>query len=229
PVSRPGAEKLTDPRIRLVILTSIATKHLDTAINTFIAALHVAFTDADAVLMCNVGNSAVAWIPRLFGKPVVLNVDGLDRQRRKWGWLARTYLHFNEWLSTFTPSRIVTDARAIQDYYRQRYRRESAMIGYGAAVPAAQNPDRDSVLKRFNLASKRYILYVSRLEPENHPDLVVRAYQRIKTDWPLVMVGDSRYDPAYPERLRMASQSTASHGAIFTIAIYRPGYWKLQP
>src|SRR5947208_3359389 len=119
----------------------IATKHLDTAINTFMAAVHVAFTHADAVLMCNVGNSAVAWIPRLFGKPVVLNVDGLDRQRRKWGWLARTYLHFNEWLSTFTPTRLVTDARAIQDYYRQRYRRESAMIAYGAAVPAAQNPD----------------------------------------------------------------------------------------
>ena len=118
PFTRPGDEKLIDPRIRRVILPSIATKHLDTAINTFMAALHVAFTDADAVLMCNVGNSAVAWIPRLFGKLVVLNVDGLDRQRRKWGPLARTYLHFNEWLSTFTPSRIVTDARAIQDYYR---------------------------------------------------------------------------------------------------------------
>ena len=118
PFTRPGDEKLIDARVRRVILPSIATKHLDTAINTFMAAVHVAFTDADAVLMCNVGNSAVAWIPRLFGKLVVLNVDGLDRQRRKWGPLARTYLHFNEWLSTFTPSRIVTDARAIQDYYR---------------------------------------------------------------------------------------------------------------
>ena len=122
----------------------------------------------------------------------------------------------------------MTDARAIQDYYRQRYRRESAMIGYGAAVPTAHNPDGDSVLQRFNLASKRYILYVSRLEPENHPDLVIRAYQRIKTDWPLVMVGDSRYDPAYAERLRVASQSKASPAVIFTGAIYGTGYWELQ-
>ena len=229
PFTRPGDEKLIDSRVRRVILPSIATKHLDTALNTFIAAVHVAFTDADAVLMCNVGNSAVAWIPRLFGKPVVLNVDGLDRQRRKWGLLARTYLHFNEWLSTFTPSRLVTDARAIQDYYRQRYWRESAMIGYGAAMPAAHNPDGDSVLQRFNLQSKRYILYVSRLEPENHPDLVIRAYQRIKTDWPLVMVGDSRYDPAYAERLRaQSSQSKGGPGVIFTGAIYGPGYWELQ-
>src|SRR5207248_7906561 len=79
-------------------------------------------------------------------------------------------------------------------------------------------------LKRFNLQSNRYILYVSRLEPENHPELVVRAYQRIKTDWPLVMVGDSRYDPAYAERLR----AQASAGVIFTGAIYGPGYWELQ-
>src|SRR5207237_10315255 len=189
PVSRPGAEKLTDPRIRRVILPSIPTKHLDTALNTFIAALHVAFTDADAVLMCNVGNSAVAWIPRLFGKPVVLNVDGLDRQRRKWGWLARTYLHFNEWLSTFTPSRIVTDARAIQDYYRQRYWRESAMIGYGAAMPAAHNPDGDSVLQRFNLQVKRYILFFSQLGPGNPSDLVICPSQGMKRLWQLGMVG----------------------------------------
>jgi glycosyltransferase involved in cell wall biosynthesis len=223
PYTRPGDEQLVHPHVRRVILPSIATKHLDTAINTFISAVHVAFTDAEAVLMCNVGNSAVAWIPRLFGKPVVLNVDGLDRQRRKWGWLARTYLHFNEWLSTFTPSRIVTDARAIQDYYRQRYRRESTMIGYGAAVPADSNRG-DSVLQRFNLQSRRYILYVSRLEPENHPDLVIRAYHRLKIDWPLVMVGDSRYDPAYAERLRAQS----APGVIFAGAIYGPGYWELQ-
>src|SRR5207248_10911033 len=79
-------------------------------------------------------------------------------------------------------------------------------------------------LKRFNLQSNRYILYVSRLEPENHPELVVRAYQRIKTDWPLVMVGDSRYDPAYAERLRLQ----AGPGVIFTGAIYGLGYWELQ-
>ena len=47
-------------------------------------AVHVAFSDNDIVLLCNVANSPFAYIPRLFGKPVVLNVDGLDRKREKW-------------------------------------------------------------------------------------------------------------------------------------------------
>ena len=31
--------------------------------------------------------------PRLFGKPVVLNVDGLDRRRGKWNALGQAALH----------------------------------------------------------------------------------------------------------------------------------------
>jgi glycosyltransferase involved in cell wall biosynthesis len=220
--TRPGDEKLLDPRIRRIILPGIPAKHLDTAVHTFLSALHVIFTRADVVLICNVGNSPVAWIPRLFGKPVVLNVDGLDRLRRKWGFFARSYIHFCEMLSIITPSRLVTDARAVQDYYRSRYGKSSVMIGYGAEVPTQQVSD--GVLGKFNLQSKQYILYVSRLEPENNPELVINAYKQVETDWPLVMVGDSTYDRAYEQKLR----TMADPRVIFTGAVYGPGYWELQ-
>lgn len=224
--TRPGDEKLIDPRIKRVILPNIPGKHLDTPIHTFLAAVHVAFTNAEVVLMCNVGNSPVAWIPRIFGKPVVLNVDGLDRQRRKWGFLARTYLHLCEMLSVITPTRLVTDARSVQDYYRARYGKDSVMIGYGAEVPTAgHNPDSyESPLAKFKLTPKRYILYVSRLEPENHPELVIHAYNKVETDWPLVMVGSNEYRRDYEDDLRADADSRV----IFTGAIYGPGYWELQ-
>ena len=222
--TRPGDEKLVDPRIKRVILPNIPGKHLDTPIHTFLAAGHVAFTDAEVVLVCNVGNSPVAWIPRIFGKPVVLNVDGLDRQRRKWGFLASTYLHFCEMLSVVTPTRVVTDARSIQDYYRARYGKETTMIGYGAELPPQTGPTPDSPLARFNLTPKKYILYVSRLEPENHPELVINAYRQVETDWPLVMVGSNAYKPDYEQNLR----TLADPRVIFTGSIYGDGYWELQ-
>ena len=222
--TRPGDEKLVDPRVKRVILPNIPGKHLDTPIHTFLAAVHVAFTDAQVILICNVGNSPVAWIPRLFGKPVVLNVDGLDRQRRKWGFLASTYLHFCEMLSVVTPTRVVTDARSVQDYYRARYGKDSTMIGYGAELPSSTELTRDSPLAKFKLTPKKYILYVSRLEPENHPELVINAYRQVETDWPLVIVGSNAYKPDYEEKLR----ATADPRVIFTGAIYGPGYWELQ-
>ena len=54
------------------------------------------------------------------------------------------------------------------------------------------------------------MLYVSRLEPENNPDLVLAAWRKVRTDWPLVMVGDNRYDSGYVERLKSNGRRDAS-------------------
>lgn len=211
-------DDIFDPGIRRVILSTISHKYFDTAFHTLLSAIHVAFTDAEIVLFCNVANSPWVWIPRLAGKPTVLNVDGLDRKRRKWNFLARGFLGFCEALATFTPDRIVTDARPIQDYYRRRFGKDSTMIGYGAEVPPGSEQ-----LEGFDLPARKFILYVSRLEPENNPELVIEAYKRVQTDWPLVMVGGNPYDPAYVARLK----SSADKRMIFLGGVYGPGYWQL--
>ncbi len=68
------------------------------------------------------------------------------------------------------------------------------------------------------------MLYVSRLEPENNPDLVLRSWRHVRTEWPLVMVGDNPYDDGYIERLK----ALADERVRFTGAIYDSGYWALQ-
>jgi glycosyltransferase involved in cell wall biosynthesis len=166
-----------------------------------------------------VANSPFAWMPRVVGKPTALNVDGLDRKRRKWNVLGQWFLHMCEMLSPVTPTRVVTDAKAIQDYYRRRYGMNSTMIAYGSDPPPGE-----AGLNGFPLTRNRYILYVSRLEPENNPELVIRAYKRVNTDWPLVIVGGNAYKPEYPEYLK----SIADKRVIFTGGVYGEGYWALQ-
>jgi glycosyltransferase involved in cell wall biosynthesis len=208
-----------DARIRRIILPSLPSKHFDTLIHTFMSVLNAMFTDAEVILLCNVANSPFAWIPRLLGKPVALNVDGLDRKRRKWNVLGQWFLHFCEVLSAYTPTRVVTDARAIQDYYWRRYRKRSEMIAYGAEPQG----DGDH-LGDFGLSSRRYMLYVARLEPENNPELVIRAYRALHTEWPLVIVGGNTYNPSYLRQLK----SLADQRVIFTGAVYGDRYWTLQ-
>ncbi|MGA2902386.1 MAG: glycosyltransferase [Candidatus Korobacteraceae bacterium] len=215
--TRPG--DVYDRRVRRVIVPSLHQKHLDTWVSTFFAAVHVAFSDNDIVLLCNVANSPFAYIPRLFGKPVVLNVDGLDRKREKWKGLGAQVLHFCEWLSSFSANQLVTDAKAIHDYYLAKYGSESVVIGYGSEMPAG-----DYNLNGLNLDAGRYVLYVSRLEPENNPDLVLRSWRNVRSDWPLVVVGDNPYDPGYIERLKALGDERVR----FTGAIYGDGYWTLQ-
>jgi len=208
-----------DRRVRRVVVPSLHQKHLDTWVSTLFAATHAAFGKYDVVLLCNVANSPFAYIPRLFGKPVVLNVDGLDRKREKWKGLGAQVLHFCEWMSSFSPTRLVTDARAIHDYYLAKYHSDSTVIGYGSEMPAG-----DYNLNGFNLEAGRYVLYVSRLEPENNPDLVLRSWRKVRSEWPLVVVGDNPYDLGYIERLKALGDARV----VFTGAVYGDGYWALQ-
>lgn len=214
-----GPDDIFDRRIRRVVLPTIRDKHFDTLFSGLLSILHVLRTDVDAMLICNVANAPYAWIPRLFGKPTALNVDGLDRKRRKWNFIGQWFLHFCEVLAAFTPTRLVTDARAVQKYYRRRYRKSSSMIAYGAEPPTG-----DEGVNQFGLECRNYVLYVARLEPENNPELVIRAYREVATDWPLVIVGGNAYRPEYEKHL----QGMADRRIVFTGPVYGDGYWALQ-
>ncbi len=208
-----------DRRVKRVIVPSLHQKHLDTWVSTLFAAVHAAFARYDVVLICNVANAPFCYLPRLLGTPVVLNVDGLDRKRSKWNALGQQVLHFCEWMSSFSSNRLVTDAKTIHDYYLAKYGAESAVIGYGSEMPKG-----DYNLNGFKLQSGRYVLYVSRLEPENNPELVLRSWRQVRTDWPLVMVGDNAYKPGYLDKLR----KLADDRVMFTGSVYGDGYWALQ-
>lgn len=207
--------------VKLVILPTIRHKYFDTVIHTLLSALHAMVQGYDVILICNAANSIFAILPRLFGTPTLVNVDGLERKRKKWNWLGRTYYLLSEWLSTFMPTRIVTDALVIQDYYATRYGKESAMIAYGAEVARRAAPEK---LERFGLLPNHYVLYVSRLEPENNAHLVIDAYERVKTDMPLVIVGGAPYAAEYIAQLK----STRDPRVKFTGFVFGEDYRALQ-
>ena len=220
PFTKP--DDVVAPGVRRVILPTISSKHFDTAFHTLLSLIHVCFTEADIVFICNVANGPIAWIPRLVGKPTALNVDGLDRKRKKWNLIGRSSLYLCELFSAFTPTRVVTDSRIMEEYYWRHYRRRSTFIAYGAEVPA-NGAGSQPAARLLDLPAKRFILYVSRLEPENNPELLLGAYRRVQTDWPLVIVGGNAYDAAYVERLK----SLADRRVLFLGPVYGSGYWQL--
>ena len=134
----------------------------------------------------------------------MLNVDGLERHRRKWSAVGQLAYRVSEWLSTIIPDAVVTDAKVIEDYYRTRYGIPSVFIPYGGDLP---QPAGRATLDRLDLAPERYVLYVSRLEPENNALAVVRAYRDVPGDVPLVLVGDAPYAADYIAQLRARGRS----------------------
>jgi glycosyltransferase involved in cell wall biosynthesis len=206
--------------VRLVLLPTVSHKYFDTIAHTFLSVFHVLFQDIDVVLICNSANSLFSFIPRLAGKPTVVNVDGLERRRRKWNALGRAYYRLSEWLSTFLPNTIVSDAEVIQRYYQERYGKRSYYIPYGAD---GLRVETRTALERLGLEPEGYFLYVSRLEPENNGVLVVEAFERLETDKRLVMVGDAPYAREYIAQLK----ATGDRRILFPGAIYGTGYREL--
>ncbi len=207
--------------VELVVLPTVRQKQLETITHTFLSALHLLAHPVDVVLMVNPGNATLSWIPRLRGTPVALNVDGLEWKRKKWGGFARRFLKFSSWVATWAPNVVVTDADVIQAFYRQTYHKDSVMIPYGAYVD--RTPDEDEV-RRLGLEPGRYILYVSRFEPENNPLMLRQAFERVDTDLTLAMVGDAPYAREYIARVK----DTRDPRIRFLGFVFGRGYKALQ-
>ncbi len=204
----------------LQYVPAIRHKYLETVAHTFLSTLHLLRHRQDVALYCNAANAAFTLLPRLGGMPTALNVDGLERKRRKWNRLARMWYLFSEWLATFCPSSLVTDAQSIADYYLRRYRKRSHFIPYGAETGKLETKE---ALAHLGLEPGGYFLYVSRMEPENNALEVRQAFEQVDTRLKLVLVGDAPYAAAYLARVR----DTRDPRVLIPGAIYGRGYHEL--
>jgi glycosyltransferase involved in cell wall biosynthesis len=207
--------------VDLKYIPTIRHKYLDTLAHTFFSTLHLLFHRHDVALYCNAANAVFTWIPRVTGVPVALNVDGLERKRKKWNALGRNWYHLSEWLSTWMPTATVSDAEKIRFYYRQNYLKETTFIPYGAEIGKVEST---AVLDRLGLKPGEYFLYVSRMEPENNALLVRQAFERVSTSKKLALIGDAPYASEYIAQVR----DTQDPRIVMPGAIYGDGYKELQ-
>lgn len=210
--------------VRQVVLPTIKHKYLDTVFHTFLACIHCLFNNnSNLVLVCNLANSPFCLLLKLFGKKVLLNVDGFDWERKKWNIYGRYYYKFCARVSPLTADRLITDADCIQRYYQSRLRASTSLIAYGAKTLEYVENGTD-ILERLGLIPGKYLLYVARLEPENNAQAVVKAFERVKTDMKLAMVGGALYSDDYIKNLH----NTKDKRILFTGGIYGIGYLQLQ-
>ncbi|MFP5219388.1 MAG: DUF1972 domain-containing protein, partial [Actinomycetes bacterium] len=207
--------------VRLVTLPTIKSKYFDTVVHTLLSVLHLVFTTRIRdVVLCNAANALALPVLRLFGRRVVMNVDGLEWRRGKWGVAGRTWYRLGEWLSVRFASVLVTDADEVRTYYRVRHDSDSMMIPYGADLLPRELPLPAEV----HVRPDDYVLYVSRWERENNPVMVAEAHRRSGVAMPLVMLGVATYDDALDAEVRAA----ADDGVLMPGAVYGEGYRGLQ-
>lgn len=215
-------EPLEDYRgVGRVVVPTIMHKYAETPIHSLMSFLTLLYKNFDVILLCNAANSPFAWMANLRRIPIAINVDGIERKRSKWNALGRLWYFLGEHCSVWFGNRIISDAFVISDYYEKYHKTASTVIRYGADPVPGQN---DKILEKFGLTAEGYLLYVSRLEPENNALGVIEAYTKLKTEMPLVVVGDAPYADEYKKSLYDA----ANANVIFTGYQFGEAYRELR-
>ena len=186
--------------VRLIYVPNIETKVWGTFSHTLLCMFDVLFRGVDVPLVVNVANAFHCVIPRLVGKRVAINVDGLDWKRDKWGPLAKKYFYWNaKYVGRICPRGVVTDAEEMRQVYLKEFGTPSVSIAYGANIENGADPD---VVRRYGLEPSQYYLVASRLVPENNADLIAQAFGRVRTSRQLVIAGNANYRSTFVDRLK---------------------------
>ncbi|MDA0204605.1 MAG: DUF1972 domain-containing protein [Acidobacteria bacterium] len=207
--------------VELKFLPTIPHKYLDTLAHTALSTVHALFGRFDAILYCNSANAVFTLAPRLIGTPTALNVDGLERDRRKWNKLGQAWYALSERLSCWLPAATITDAKVIQNYFAERYNKSSHLIAYGADFEKESSTE---TLERLGLEPGQYFLYVSRMEPENNALLVAKAFAQTSVPQRLAIVGDAPYAADYIQSVKAVTDPRI----VMPGGIYGKGYRELQ-
>jgi len=153
-------------------------------------------------------------IQRLYSINNVINMDGIEWKRQKWGFVAKTWFWLNERFGCWFGNHLVADHPKIEDHLATRVaRKKITMIPYGGPDVSMAN---EAVLADYRLVKNEYAIVIARPEPENSILEVVEAFSAKPRSHKLVVLGkflDS--NPYHQQVLAAASNDVVFPGAIY--------------
>lgn len=187
--------------IKLRNVLTINKKGLAAVSSSFFASLCCAFRRYDVVHIHSEGPAYFSWIPKVFGKKVVVTIHGLDWARAKWkGGFASRFIKKGEECAVKHADEIIVLSRNIYDYFKKTYNRETVYLPNGVSTPHIE--EADLINKQFGLTKDSYILFLGRLVPEKGIMYLIDAFKQLSTDKKLVIAGGSSDSDNYVKELR---------------------------
>ena len=177
-------------------------KNLDALTHSTMAFPRIFSEQYDVVYLNSVGLSTLAWLPRLFGKRVVVHTHGLDWKREKWGSVAKKLIRMSAWSSVALPH--LTFCVCLEDkrFLEGMYKKKCHYIPNGIPHVRRRGVDR---IKSLGLKRGDYFLFMARLVPEKGAHFLLEAWMDIpaedKVGRKLVIAGGTNHEDTYYHRL----------------------------
>lgn len=154
----------------------------------------------------------------------VINMDGIEWSREKWGPLAKTWFWLNDWAGCWLGDHLVADHPEIKNHLATRVSADKiTTIAYGA--DRIEGAPEDAV-RALGLVPGRYLTLIARPEPENSILEVVRGFSRQQRGVKLAVLGNYVDNNDYHRAVKAAaSEEVLFLGAIYDKAILQGLRW----
>lgn len=204
-----GAEYDTEKQkeykgVRLKEVWTIDKKGIAAMSASVFAALAASFGRYDVVHFHAEGPAFMCWLPKLFGKCIIVTVHGLDHQRAKWGRFASWYILSGEKNAVRFADEIIVLSRNVQDYFRTTYGRETVFIPNGTF--ARPRYEAEEIRNLWGLEKNSYILYLGRIVPEKGIQYLAEAFRNVQTDKKLVIAGSASDTDGFVQELKKLTE-----------------------
>jgi glycosyltransferase involved in cell wall biosynthesis len=194
-----GQKSFNQAELRIIPLKANGIQSIPYDIFSMIDAI---FKRCDILLI--LGTSGCIFLPivKLFKKEIILNPDGAEWKRGKWGSLAKWFLFQSEKFGIKFADIIISDNKIIQKYILKCYNVNSELIEYGG--DNARRVDMHSETeKKYGIKSKQYAFKVCRIVPENNIDLILEAFAG--RELKLILIGNWTFSQ-YGKEIRVKFQ-----------------------
>ena len=120
---------------------------------------------------------------------IVTNMDGLEWKRSKFSKPVQQILKFSEKLAVKGSDYLIADSIGIQQHLREKYKKESTYIAYGATI--FDNPQEET-LQHYGLEKQQYNLIIARLEPENNIETILDGVVLSNDKTKMIVIGNNK-------------------------------------
>lgn len=194
--------------IKQKFVPTIEKKGLAAVSASFFAALYCAFGKYDVVHIHAEGPAFFCWIPKLFGKKVIVTVHGIDWQREKWkSGFASKFIRQGEKNAVKYADEIIVLSKGVQTYFEDTYGRKTRFIPNGVTRPAIRHAE--IITEKYGLIKDSYILFLGRLVPEKGIRYLLEAFKDVKTEKKLVIAGGSSDTDEFANGLKELAKGDA--------------------
>lgn len=153
--------------------------------------------DFDIILQLGYTSNSI-WFFLLPKKPIIItNMDGLEWKRTKYSKPVQQFLKFAERLAAISSDYLVSDSIGIEKFLKEKYKKESTYIAYGAYPFDSPNED---FLKEYNVEKENFNMIMARFEPENNLDMVLEGVAQSNDKTPILVIG--KHETKYGEYLK---------------------------